>query len=158
MSSGPETSPAILGGGAENPEVRCFVGREPIHRAVGAPGRRHRVDLLSHSGCRPQDIPRRYVDHLRTNGVRVLPDCWRAFSAALARARYDAVIFEFYHAAEGWIDEFRRCQTGALVIVDSVDVHFETRTGRCGAWCRRREMRRRRSEAKNWRSTDPPTP
>lgn len=56
-------------------------------------------------------------------GVRVLSCRWRALRQAL-RCRYDAVFFEFYHVAARYLRAVRDEQPTAVLVVDSVDVHY----------------------------------
>ena len=44
--------------------------------------------------------------------------------SALQLGHFDFVIFEFYHAANEFLDMTRYLQANALLVVDSVDVHF----------------------------------
>jgi glycosyltransferase involved in cell wall biosynthesis len=66
----------------------------------------------------------RYEGDLRAIGVELLPSGSHSFEAALARRRYQVVLFEFYYAAVNKIPMVRRAQPWAGVIVDSVDVHY----------------------------------
>jgi glycosyltransferase involved in cell wall biosynthesis len=78
----------------------------------------------------PRDSAK-YESHLRDLGVRVLPHRarrgfeYRAVRRALLRNLYDIVFFEYWFAAaNGYLEEVRRFQPWARVVVDSVDVHF----------------------------------
>jgi glycosyltransferase involved in cell wall biosynthesis len=73
----------------------------------------------------------KYESQLRDLGVRVLPHRvrrgfeYRAVRRALLRNLYDVVFFEYWFAAaDGYLEEVRRFQPWARVVIDTVDVHF----------------------------------
>ena len=121
---------------------------------LGAISAAHDVDLLvtEPSGAGTE----RYELAVETLGVRLLPRGWRPFHRALARTRYHAVLFEFYHSALGRIDLVRRAQPWALRIVDSVDLHYaRERMGKAfGAWDCHDPERTRQRELGVYRAAD----
>jgi glycosyltransferase involved in cell wall biosynthesis len=64
---------------------------------------------------------KRYRRDTEALGVRV----WdQGVLPLLRRQTFDAVIFEFYIAAQEWLDAVRFYQPQAIAVVDSVDLHF----------------------------------
>jgi glycosyltransferase involved in cell wall biosynthesis len=85
--------------------------------------RTHRVDFVmpyqkEGEGQAGTELP------LRRAGVNVLGSGWPAFARALSRTRYHLVLFEFYHLFEGYAAAIRERQPDAVLVIDSVDVHF----------------------------------
>lgn len=65
-----------------------------------------------------------YADRLAALGVEYLGMGRSVAARALLRQPYHAVLFEFHHVTPGLLPLARRVQPQALMIVDSVDVHF----------------------------------
>ena len=65
-----------------------------------------------------------YVEQLTAMGVHCLGTGRAVATQAFLRSTYAAVFFEFHHATPGLLPRVRRVQPQAVVIVDSVDVHF----------------------------------
>ncbi len=86
--------------------------------------RENRVDLYAPQVWDPPDVAAAYMARLRKIGVTVFPDAWRGVESALAFARYDVVIIEFWTFAEQLLDTIARWQPWAKIVIDTVDVHF----------------------------------
>lgn len=87
--------------------------------------RHHRVDLWPADQQRQDPAETdRYGSLLTKAGVNVLPCDWSSYVWALTSARYHIGLFEFYQTAERFSADFKQRQPGAVVVVDSVDVHF----------------------------------
>lgn len=87
--------------------------------------RHHRVDLWPADQQRQDPAEsRRYHSLLTAAGVNVLACDWSSYVWAMTAARYHIGLFEFHQTAERFAADFRQRQPGAVVVVDSVDVHF----------------------------------
>ncbi len=65
-----------------------------------------------------------YASRLATIGVDFLGVGRSAAARALLQRSYKGVLFEFHHVTPGLLPLARRVQPQALIIVDSVDVHY----------------------------------
>jgi glycosyltransferase involved in cell wall biosynthesis len=85
--------------------------------------RHHRVDVwLDHLPA--SNATDHYRSLLTATGANLLPVGWSSYAWALTSTRYHIGLFEFYRMAELFAEDFRRRQPGAVVVIDSVDVHF----------------------------------
>lgn len=81
--------------------------------------------------CIPNDQPwlkpeenSSYIEQIEHKGITFLPFNMGLFEKTITEDRYDIGFFEFYWIAERYMDHFSARQPGAVVIVDSVDLHF----------------------------------
>ncbi len=66
----------------------------------------------------------RYFSLLEQHGIRVLPINQGWYDKTLTEEKYDIGFFEFFWVAERYMDKFIARQPKAILIVDSVDLHF----------------------------------
>jgi glycosyltransferase involved in cell wall biosynthesis len=66
----------------------------------------------------------RFIKHIESLGVRFLPINEGWFERTITEEKYDLGFFEFFWIAERYMDIFIAAQPEALLIVDSVDLHF----------------------------------
>jgi len=85
--------------------------------------RTHRVDVCLSQPAEEGDDSR-YAALLRATGVRILQAGWHGYVRAQLTTRYHLGLFYFFREAERFAADFRRRQPAAVVVVDSVDVHF----------------------------------
>ena len=80
------------------------------------------LDLIVTNSGRPAE--QHYKDGLTNAAIRLLGFGVRAGVQAILAHKYDAVLFEFYHTAQTLLRVIREVQPRALVVVDTVDLHF----------------------------------
>ena len=73
------------------------------------------------SWCQKVPECKRYKAMFADAGITLYED---SIFSALNSGKFDLVIFEFYHSANEFLDLARYCQPQALLLIDSVDVHF----------------------------------
>ena len=84
--------------------------------------RQHDVHFLGYHPPNPEEVSA--CDALRSIGISVHESGWQGMTAATIGVPFDLALFEFFHAFETWGTEFRRRQPGAVLVIDSVDIHF----------------------------------
>lgn len=96
------------------------------------------------------------VDALRTIDVNLMGVGWDALTGALARRRYDLVLFEFYRLFADYAPVIRERQPGAKIVIDTVDVHFarEETAARLGLHAHADAARTKQDELAAYRAAD----
>jgi len=112
------------------------------------------VHLLSTSP-RQDDDPI-YEQRLQDLGVQLVGRGIRAGISALVRQRFDVVLFEFYYTTFRLLRIARRVQPQALIVVDSVDLHYlrEREAVRLGTWTQEVAAQTEREELEAYRRAD----
>nr|NQU92072.1 glycosyltransferase [Bacteroidota bacterium] len=67
---------------------------------------------------------KKYIDHIESLNVKFLPYNNSLYEKTIVEESYDLGFFEFFWIAEKYMIPFIKHQPGAVVIVDSVDLHF----------------------------------
>ena len=83
------------------------------------------------SFCVPNNQPwlkleenQKHIDHIESLNVRFMPFNKGLFEKTIIEDTYDIGFYEFYWIAEKYMISFIKHQPDAIVIVDSVDLHF----------------------------------
>jgi glycosyltransferase involved in cell wall biosynthesis len=106
------------------PEYDRASGDLRLYRIIEILARRYEVVFFS-DGLWERFLPedKRYLHALESLGVRVLTE-WSDLNRVCRRERFKSVVFEFYHRALAHQMMITRYQPQAVLVVDTVDVHY----------------------------------
>lgn len=121
-------------------------------------GSKHEVSF-----CIPNNQPwlkveenQEYIDHIESLNVRFMPFNEGLFEKTIVEDKYDVAFYEFYWIAEKYVIPLIKHQPNAIVVVDSVDLHFarEETQQKLGQITKRQVRRTKRRELSIYRLAD----